>query len=85
MLLLLAVVALTAGAFTDGDEGASKPAAAPTSAAPGATATAPTATAPRGAPVNRFSGTRAFALARLQVDVGQRPAGSPQLLSLIHI
>jgi Peptidase family M28 len=38
--------------------------------------------APHGLAVDRFDSERAWALVRQQVDVGQRPAGSPQLRGL---
>lgn len=80
MLLLLGAVGLAAGAFTGDDDGegitSSATAATPTAAT--ATTTPPAA----GAAGNRFDGRRALALARLQVAVGQRPAGSPQLRAL---
>ena len=96
MVLLLGAVGLAAGAFTGGDDDAPATVAATATSAAGradpatGASVSTSASATAGAPpvatgsgcANRFDARRALALARLQVEVGQRPAGSPQLQAL---
>lgn len=77
-LLALLVACAVAGCGSDDTPAAPTEAAVPATAAPAAAGSA----VPR-ATVNRFSGPRAFALLREQVeDYGWRPAGSPVLRRL---
>jgi glutaminyl-peptide cyclotransferase len=77
MLLLLGAVALAAGVVGEAGDEPARP-VAPTAVAVTPTATPSSATARS----HRFDGARALGLARLQVEVGQRPAGSPRLQAL---
>ncbi len=76
---VLAVVALRGGDLFAPE--VSGQGGTPRAAAPVAGAATLTSTLPR-AKVNRFDATRAYRLTALQVDAGQRPAGSSPLVKL---